>query len=277
MKKIKKILKMVVIVLLALIVVVAILVKLFGNKALKTGIVAGSKTALKVDTRLDSVDLSIMGGNVELKGLEIDNPEGYEHPTFLKLGRGYVKLNTGSLLSDTIVIDSMQFENIEVILEQKIGTSNIKEILNNLPQAEPTEEEPDPEAAEKDGKNVQVTEIVIKDVKVKANLLPVEGMTRASTVTIPLKEIRLENVGTEEKINVPGLIGEIISAIAAGVFEQGKEILPVDMTQITETGKELLKSGQEAGTEILETGKDIGKEATDAIKDLGGLFKKKED
>lgn len=255
---------------LAIILVTGLLIfKLYGNQLLRTAIVTGAQKALQVDVRLDSIDVKVIAGKVDLKSMEIDNPEGYNHPTFLKLGHAYMDLDVSSLMSDTIEMEMVQLENINLVIEQKGKTNNLKEILNNLPKSESTE--PDPESKpteEKAGKNFRIKVLEINNIEVKAKLLPIPG--RADTVTLRIKPIRLENLGTDEKIDAAGLTAKILKAISKGIAEQGADVLPTDM--ISSIGDELGKQGEA----LLKGTKDIGKSTTDAIKDLGGLFKKKE-
>ena len=268
-KKIKKIIIGILVGLLALILVAALVFKLYGNQLLRTAIVTGAQKALQVDVRLESIDLKVVNGNVDMKNMEIDNPEGYNHPTFLKLGRAYMDLNVSSLTSDTIEMNMVQLENINLVIEQKGTTNNLKEILNNLPKSESTEPDPEPEPAEEGaGKNVRIKVLEINNIEVKAKLLPIPG--QADTVTLRIKPIRLENLGTDEKIDFAGLTAKILTAISKGVYEQGTDVLPTDM--IGSIGDELGKQGEA----LLQGTKDIGKSATDAIGGIGDLFKKKE-
>ena len=96
-------------------------------------------------------------------------------------------------------------------------------------------------------------------------MLPIPG--QADTVTLRIKPIRMENLGTDEKIDFAGLTAKILKAISKGVAEQGAGVLPTDM--IGSIGDELGKQGEA----LLKGTKDIGKSATGGI---GGLFKKKE-
>jgi hypothetical protein len=256
--KAKRIVVSILVVLLTLILAAVLLFKLYGDQLLKSIIIAGSEKALQVGVRLDSVDLKVIAGKVDLKKMEIDNPEGYQHPTFLKLEHAYMDLDVLSLTSDTIEMDMMQLENINLVIEQKGTTNNLKEILNNLPKPESTEPEPETESAEeKEGKNFRIKVLEINNIEVKAKLMPTPG--RADTVTLRLKPIRLENLGTEEKIDAAGLTAKILKAISKGVAEQGADVLPTDMTgsigdELGKQGEALLKGSQ----------------------DIGGLFKKKE-
>lgn len=268
MKKgiVKKILLSVVIVLVVLVVAVVVIFNLYGDKLIKTGVEKGGQAALKVDVRLEDISAKLLRGTVDLKNLEIDNPEGYSHATFMKLGKGYIALDSGSLFSDTIYIDKLHLSEIEIVLEQKIGKNNIDDLLKNLPQSDSTEK---PESTEeKPQKHLVIKELIISDFDVKANIIP--GTGKMSTVTIPMKEIRMENIGTKEKINMPQLTSKILSAIAAGIVENGADLLPVDM--VKGLGNELTKQGVEvlkAGGEII---KGAGKAGSDVIEGVGGAL-----
>ena len=273
--KTKKILSMTVIVLLALIVIVALAINIFGDQALKAGVETGASKAMKVDVTLNDISLGILAGKLNMNELVVNNPEGYQHPTFIELEHGFVDLNTKSLLSDTIEIEKMQFDNIKVTIEQKGMTNNLKEILNNLPTAEPSDE---PAEDEKAGKKLLIKQLEINGIEVKAKLLPIPG--RADTVTLKIKPIHMENIGSDEEIDMPELVSKILLAIAGGIAEQGRDLLPLDMIdsigdQLSEQGQKILESGKDVGAGIIEDGKDIGKEATEALKGLNP-FKKKE-
>ncbi|MHC5101689.1 MAG: DUF748 domain-containing protein [Planctomycetota bacterium] len=247
--KIKKIIRIALVTLAVVLVTGILIFKLYGNQLLRTAIVTGVQKALQVDVRLDSIDLKVVAGKVDLQNMEIDNPEGYNHPTFLKLGHAYMDLDVASLTSDTISMDMVQLENINLVIEQKGTTNNLKEILNNLPKSEKVLE--------------------INNIEVKAKLLPIPG--QADTVTLRIKPIRMENLGTDEKIDFAGLTAKILKAISKGVAEQGAGVLPMDM--VGSIGDELGKQVEA----LLEGAKSVEESASDMIKDLGGLFKKKEE
>ena len=279
--KTKKIVTVIVVALLVLIVACVLIFKLYGDQLIRKGVIAGAQNALQVDVRLDSVGLKVLAGKADLTNLEIDNPEGYKNPTFLTLGHAFVDLDVPTLFSDTVEIETVKLEDINLVIEQKdITTNNLKEILNNLPKSEPAEPETKP-AEEKTGKNLKIKVLEINNVKVTAKLIPgIPG--RADQVTLPPINIRLENVGSGEKIDMAGLIKKIITEISKGVAEKGKDLLPTDMLnsvgdELKKQGVEMMNTGKEAGQQLLDGTKDIGKGATDAIKGIGDIFKKKEE
>ncbi len=266
-KKMKKTLVTVVLVLVVLLLLISLSVKMFGAGAVKTAIETIGSKVLQVDVRVRSVSLWTLLGKLEMNNLEIDNPEGYQHEKFLTLDFAHLKLNVKSLLSDTVEIEKMQFDNIELVMEQKGLTNNLQEILNNLPKSE---EKP---ADTKPGKNLVIRDLLINGVTVKVKLLPVPG--KVDTLTLKLAPIQMNDIGTDQKVDTAQLMGRILRAIAEGIAQQGKDILPTEMIgpltdTLKETGRQILDTGQD----VIKQGVDVGEGVKDAVQ---GLFRKKED
>jgi len=274
-----KALKSIVIVLLVLIVLIVLVVHFAGDRALKAGIETGASKALGVNVSLKDISFSILAGKVEIKDLVISNPEGYQHPEMLKIGHGLINVSVGSLLGDPVKIETIKFEQIDMVIEQKGLTNNLKEVISALPSEEKPKEEADKKVPDKEPKNLVVSDLEISGVTVKAKLLPVPGKT--DTVTLKIAPIKMTDLGTKDKLDTAKLAGKILAAIAAGIAEQGTDILPKDMVGsidsalkdvggefMRETGKEVLK---EKGKQILESGKEIGEDIGGKLK---GLLKK---
>lgn len=276
-------------IIVVLIVAVAVLVHLFGDRALKAGVEVGATNALNVDVTVDDVSLSILGGRLSLENLVVSNPPGYEHPNLLELGKGDVAVNIRSLMSDTVNIESIKFDGITLVIEQKdlIRTNNLQEILKSLPsgddEAEPAQETEPVDDGEKPSKKLVIDELDVSNVMVKVKLLPLPG--RADTVTLNLEPIRMTDVGKDGPVDIAILTGKILTAIAAGIAHEGADLLPSEIigpmkSVLTESGevimegsKEMLDKSKDIGKDLLEGTKDIGKGVGDAFK---GLFEKKE-
>ncbi|MHC4551903.1 MAG: AsmA family protein [Planctomycetota bacterium] len=277
--KLKKIITFILILFLVLIVAGILIFNLWGDTMIRAGLIAGTSKALQVDVRLESVSTALLRGQVELTNLEIDNPEGFHHETFMTLGYGYIDLDMHSLLTDTVVIDKMQFDDITIVLEQEKKTSNINVLINNLPSPDKdetpdsdTDETPDSDTDEPgsgEAKDLQITTLEINGITVKAELLPIDG--RADTVTFKLAPIKLENIGTTEKVDTKELMSKIFASIAGGIAEQGKGLLPTEM--IGDISEDLAKHGGE----LLKAGEDLGKGAVEALDSLNPFKKKKEE
>ncbi|MCF7957726.1 MAG: hypothetical protein K9M57_04680 [Phycisphaerae bacterium] len=290
--KAKKVFRVIGIIVLLLVLVIVVSFNLYGTKAIKIGVEKGATSALKVPVVLESVNLSIMSGKAGMKGLEVDNPEGYENKKLLQLANAQVKMQISSLLSDTLLIDEILLEDIKVSMEQKGLTNNIKDILNNLPKSEETSPEPET-ASEGSQKKLKIKTLQINGVTVKVKLIPLPG--KIDTVSLKLAPITLNDLGSDQPLDIPGLTGKILVAITEGIMEQGAGVLPEQMldslgdvtkvlmegaSDVLEGGKEALKSGGN----ILEGGKEAADKTLKEVqgigenigKDLGGLFKKKD-
>jgi hypothetical protein len=270
MKK-KSILKKIIYVILIIILVVPILVTIFGDRALKAGIETAASKTLKVDVTLENIKLSILKGSVELDNLIVANPEGYENTNLLEAGNIKVDVGIKSLMSDTVKIDNMIFNDITVVIEQKGFTNNLQQILDSLPK---------PDNKEKEEKNLLVKNLEMNNITVIINMLPIPG--NLDNFKFKLTPIKMTNLGTDNKLSVAALTGKILTAIALGIAEQGLGIIPDEITApikgvlgvgskvILKTGEEVLKG---VGG-ILNVGTDAGKDISEG---LMGIFKKKED
>ena len=273
----KKILSVLGIAVITVIVFAFVLFSIFGNRALKIGIETGATAALKVGVSLQDVNLSLWGGTLELAGLKVENPAGYQHPEFLTIAKAAVALRVGSLLSHTVEIRKIQFDDIQLTLEQKnLTTNNLQEILNSLPKSEKEASKVEEKSQAQSGKKLHIQELTINGVQVKVKLLPVPG--KADTITLRLNPIVLKDLGSDKPIDTAQLSVKILKAIAGGITEQGKDLLPTDIINslgsgLTEQGKKVLETAGQAGEGILKGAGDVGKGATDALK---GIFPKKE-
>ncbi|MBW8015636.1 MAG: hypothetical protein FVQ82_05580 [Planctomycetes bacterium] len=273
MKK-KSPLKKIVYIILVIILIVGVLVPVFGNRALKAGIESAASKALKVDVTLDDISLSILKGSVELDNLIIANPKGYQNPNLLEAGNVKIDVGLRSLMSDTVKIDNMTFDNITVTIEQKILTNNLQQILNSLPKSDKTGEK------DKAKKKLLIKNLEMNNITVKIKLLPIPG--KIDTIPLKLTPIKMTNLGTDNKLSVATLTVKILGAIAMGIAEQGVGIIPDEIIEpikgaLEVSTKAILKTGQEVikgAGEVLKGAGDAGKDITEGLK---GLFKKKED
>ena len=104
MKSLRKILRIVLLAIVVLIVCIVVLIHLFGNSLLKTGIETAASKTLNVGVKIDDMDFSILGGKVSFQNLVIDNPPGYKYERLLEVGSAHIAVSIGSLLKDTVNI-----------------------------------------------------------------------------------------------------------------------------------------------------------------------------
>jgi hypothetical protein len=254
MKSAKKIITYVAVSIAVILLVLIIGFHIFGAGMIKAVVEKTASSTLGVPVTVKSINLSILRGQVEIKGLVVKNPPGYANETLLELGDGIVNLDIGSLMSDTIKIQLVKLDDTKLTIEQKGLTNNLNEILDKLPK----EEKEAAPKTEKPGKNLIVTKLEITNTNVKVKLLPIPG--KSDTISLKLDPIVMENLGTDKKLSVASLVGKVMGALAVGIAKQGAGVLPDDMVKgigstlggAAELGKDAVKSTTEAGKNVVE-------------------------
>lgn len=270
MKKAVKIVVGLLVVLILVLVVVALMIDSIAKGAVERG----GRYALGVDTHVDKLSLSLLGGSLTMDGLKIANPEGYKTTHLMKSGRFDLEVETGSVLTDTVRVPKFELDGLDLNIEQKLGKSNVGEVMNHLKRLSGDE------AKEKGGKEFNIDSVLIKNVVANVQVLPIGG--KASTLTIKVPQIEMKNLTPENRkgIMMSELLQKIFPALIGAVIEKGRGVLPrgleADLSKNLEGLKKILS--EEAGKKIKEAGekviKGVGKEVEDVGKRLDDLFKK---
>jgi len=281
--KVVKVIRWVVVIVLIIIVSAVVLFHLFGSQAMKMGIETGGQQALNVDVSVDDVDLAVLQGKAGVENLVVGNPPGYKNEKLLNLGEARVNIDLGSVLTDQVNISEIKIDGIELVIEQKGLTNNLQEIIKGIssgPSAPEKEEKKEP--SEPSGKKLLIENLEISNVLVKVKLLPIPGKTGAIP-PLKLSPIKMQNLGSDNKMDMAVLAKKILLAIAGGIVEQGAGVLPKDITgpmadglkqlgalpeALLKEGGKILDTGKDAGQDIIKEGKKIGDEATKTLKSL---------
>ena len=259
----KKILVRICIVLIVLVVFAALAVHFFLDSAVKRGIETIGPKLTKVEIKLDAVHLSVLSGSGKIKGLVVGNPEPYKTPHSISVGTASLSLNPGSLLSDKLVIRSINVEAPEITFEGGLGGNNLSKILANLNESTSGPNGTNvanatPKEQKKANKKLQVDEFTITGAKLTANITDLGG----KSFTLPLPPIRLSNLGTgPEGITVTELTKEIISA--------------VEKEAVKAVGSSSANIGKAAENLTRGLGKNTGGAVSNVTQGIGNLFKKK--
>jgi hypothetical protein len=101
------------------VVAVVVFVFFFAGDAIKVAVEEMGPKLTKSDVTLNKVDLSLASGEASLSGLKIGNPATFTTPHAFKLDNISVKIDTGSIGQDTIVIKEIVINAPDVIAEFK--------------------------------------------------------------------------------------------------------------------------------------------------------------
>jgi len=259
----KKILVRICIALVVLVVLAVLAVHFFLDGAVKRGVETVGPKLTKTEVKLAGVHISILSGSGKVKGLIVGNPDPYKTPFSISVGTATLELKPGSLLSDKLVIRTVNVESPEITFEGGLSGNNLSKILANLNEATSGSGGTNvagatPKEEKKANKKLEVDDFTITGAKLTANITDLGG----KSLSITLPTIHLSNLGTgPEGITVTELTKEVISAIE-------KESVKAVSSSAGDIGKaaENLTKG---------LGKNAGGAVSNVTQGIGNLFKKK--
>lgn len=189
----KKILWSIGIGLVVLIVIAAIVVAVFLDGIVKTGVETVGPKITGVSIKLDEIHISLLTGSAKVKGLVVGNPDGYKTPNAISVGLADVGVNPLSVLSDKIVVRSIHVEAPEITFEGGLAGNNLSKIMDNV---NATAQNGGPAttntaAKAKPAKKIEVDDFLITGAKVHISLTGLGG----KEMTLPLPDIHLTDLG----------------------------------------------------------------------------------
>jgi len=262
----------------------------------------GATDALGVQTTVENVKVSLLGGSLGVDGMTVVHPEGYSGTASMIRNRNFViNVETGSLFSDTVVVPLVTVDGLEIdIIQRGLGSqdNNVSAVLANMQtdaRQEPAEKEPG-------GKKLRVDKLVLTNLTANVH-------TVGSPLTITIDRMELDNATSDEAQGVamdeimrrlfPAIMAKIVSdanfpADLAGRLvgdlgntvgqlgegainlvgqvsgDAAKQITGVAEQVVGQIGEKVGEIGKDVGDKVGEIGKDIGDKAGEIGKDVGG-------
>lgn len=275
MKKLIKILA-------GILVVLAILVMfiLFWlDSSLLKGFNAAAPKALGVPASLQDLQFRPLRGMASLEGLHIGNPEGFKTDGLLDLGSVAIRLAPSSLMTDTIIINEINIDDLVVTFEKGLMNNNLNALIESLsakedPEAEAEEEaEPEdeekPEEAEKPAKKVIIEKLSIRGSQMNVSMTAAMGVS----LPIPLPPITLTDLGKEsDGVSAVEAIREILAAIAGSAgtaLANSSELLGKTFGAVGDGAWAVGAGAVDAGQAAVSGATDAGKAAVDGAANAG--------
>lgn len=289
--------------LLVLLVVLGIVAVMYIDNIAKTAVEKGGTYALQVPVTLDDADVGILSGELGLSGLTVANPDGFSSPHFLALGEGGVAIDPATANEPVITLPRFALTDLDINLQRAEPGTNYSVILDNLKrlQSESTDAPSDPAPAG-DEKKVIINEVVLTNIKVNIDLLPLTNNAAAAALndatggaaanvaktSITLDEVKLTDIGTAAEDGTAGVTiseatGIIVKALMSVIAETAPDLFPADLladlksqlasldqlgpnVQALATG-EIEKLGEDLQNQAKEALDNVTDEAKDAIDD----------
>ncbi|MFT6093302.1 MAG: hypothetical protein ACJA2Q_001198 [Pseudohongiellaceae bacterium] len=179
------------------------------DSIVKNGIEVVGSEVLGTSVSVSSVSISPLSGSGTIRGLSIENPEGFTADSIMELGEVTVSLNISSLLSDVIEIYEISIIEPAITYETKITTDNIRALLANLPSTSVAANEG---VAADAGKELIIKEFNLKDAQVNLIASIIEQ-------SFALGDIQLLDIGTEKQAaTVSQALEKILGAVSTRIL-----------------------------------------------------------
>ena len=241
------------------------------DKIAKSAVEYGGTYATQVDTTVETMDVAITKGTVEMSGLTLANPAGFTTDHFFTLATTNASFDLESLQAEKYIIPSVNLKGIDVILDKGNTPSNYNTILNSLKRFESGEAAPADNT--KKGKDVIIKSLVIEDINIHlANMPGVSLLAGEVAINIPM--IELQNIGEEESMNASDIFNLVIKTVLAAAVEAGGGIIPGDILGELGNGLAGLTSLSDMGINAIsdlnldEALGDVNAKVDEAIEDL---------
>lgn len=241
------------------------------DRLIKAAVEEAGSRATQVSVTLDEVDTGdILDGSVALRGLIVGNPAGFKTASAFKLGEVSVKVDPGSIMSDTIVVKEVVVAAPEVTYEFAGSGSNIGTIQKNVEKTaggEPSS------AGDGGGKKVVIENLYIRDGRVNVSADFLQGkQTGTNLPTIHLKDIGKSSGGASPTAVAEQVIAAITKAATGAVAKLDvgaiKDALQKEMGAKIGDVQKKLEQGTGGATDMMKKG------TGEAEKTLKGLFGK---
>ena len=231
------------------------------DSIIKAAVEKFGSEATRTQVTLSSVDLSIKSGAASLNGFRMTNPAGFQTDQAMSFGTVSVKVDTGSLTGDVIVIKEVVIAAPDITYESGGGSSNFDVIQKNVDAyAKSVGAGGKPEqntAKDEGGKKIIIENLYVRDGKVALSA----GVLQGKKITVPLPNIHLKDVGKKDNGATPAEIAALLlDEITENVAKVGRAGL-----------ESAVKDALGGATKMLEGG---GKTMDDATKSIKGLFGK---
>ncbi len=212
------------------------------NSLIKEGVETFAPQYTKTDVSLDSAGVSLFSGAGGLYGLTIGNPSGYKAPKSFHLDSIDLALDKDSLLSDTIIIQSIEVVAPQITYEAggKAG-SNLQQLVKNIQAStassggtgkEATGDEPE--------KKLIIDRLVIREGKLQVMTPLSDKPLEADLPTIEMKDIGRDKGGASSA-EVFKMVMEKITGAATNVANISVDKLKGMATQKVEEAVSGLK------------------------------------
>ncbi len=214
--------------LLAVAVILVVALYLTAGFWVKTAVSTLVPQVTKTAASLDDADISLLKGELTLKGFRIANPDGFVGKNAFELGEVFVKFAPSSLLTQQIDINEIRINGTKVDMEaSKTGRINLIAIAQNAQEfmagISSSEQEKTAEPQTNETKSDKT--VLIKDLSIINTTADFAFMNNKTQFKVP--DYHEKNIGTDKKMTLQETVALILSKLSGNSFteyaKQGKD------------------------------------------------------
>jgi len=205
-------------------------------------------------------------GEVELQGLLVGNPPGFESEYLLRLEKAVVNMDVSTIASEPVVIDRIIASEAHLVYELGPEGSNLAALKRSIERARRGESPPGkgPEAAERAATGA-ASKLVIQEILVKEGKVAVRStLLGAREISVALPDLRIAGIGKDRGGTTPEAVAaEIAAALVKGVAAATRK---ASLEKALGKGGEELEHAAEIIDRIHEGAGEEAREAADILR-----------
>ncbi len=184
------------------------------GRIVKTAVEAAGPRVLGAPVTLGAVTVSPWSGRATLRDVVIGNPQGFKSAHAVRVGLVDAKVKLASFLSDTIVVESVDIRQPELVWEVGNGGSNLTQLQRNAEESAAKlgggAKTPAAPAPSKPGKSLMIARLDVTGGKVGLSATALGGQG----LTAPLPEVHLKDLGGKGRSPAQAA-AEVLRAVTA--------------------------------------------------------------
>jgi hypothetical protein len=227
MKKLLKIAVVLVLLLVVLAGVIGYLVYRNLDEILRFSTEKGLQYALQVPATVGGAEVNLNEQWVELRDITIPNPEGYKTSHAMKFGVIRAEIDAASFRTNERRVKLVLVSGPDISFEQKLRTSNIQQLLDNVSRLAGTaEEEPPPPVDPETEPKLLIDMVRIEDMVVRFTL-PVANVIASDkgNATMKVATTEIKDFGGGKQMTPAESLQMFMAVILETVIKNGKGIL----------------------------------------------------
>jgi uncharacterized protein involved in outer membrane biogenesis len=224
------------------------------DSIVKAAIETYGSEATRTAVRVDKVKIGLKDGSGAVRGLTVDNPQGFTTPRAFSLGEISTQVDLKSLSQDVTVIEHITVQAPEVFFElNRSGKNNLEALKQNLAsgQAAGGKDTSAGQNSGAGGPKLIIRKLLFENGNIHASIVPLQ-----KDFELKLPSIELRDLGGKQGATPKQIADQVLKALTdralAQVKQQGidqyKSKLEGEVNQRLGAGKE--KIGEQAGDKL---------------------------